>query len=111
MSEYDEGYEEGYSNGLRAGHIYRAERDGFRDAYYALLKQLASHEALKAPVPLILASGAAPTPLTDEQIILAMCKDGCERIESFYHVGPVQKAAVWSFAQAIYGIKKGAIND
>ena len=38
---------------------------------------------------------------TDEQIINAMCEDGCERIESFYCVGPVQKAAVWSFARAI----------
>ena len=43
-------------------------------------------------------------PLTKEQIITAMCGDGCERIESFYHVGPVQKAAVWSFAQAIHNI-------
>lgn len=49
-------------------------------------------------------------PLTDEQIVNAMCEDGCERIESFYHVGPVQKAAVWSFARAIeqaHGIKGG----
>ena len=43
-------------------------------------------------------------PLTKEQIVNAMCEDGCERIESFYHVGPVQKAAVWSFAQAIHNI-------
>ena len=43
-------------------------------------------------------------PLTEEQIINAMCEDGCERIESFYVVGPVQKAAVWSFAQAIHNI-------
>ena len=40
-------------------------------------------------------------PLTDEQIVNAMCADGCERIESFYFAGPVQKAAVWSFASAI----------
>ena len=104
MSEYDEGYEEGYSNGLRAGHIYRAERDGFRDAYYALLKQLASHEALKAPVPLILASGAAPTPLTDEQkrhiINVAAVKGGDFKMN------------IVAGVEAAHGIgQKGAIND
>ena len=48
-------------------------------------------------------------PLTDDQIIDAMHEDGCERIENFYVVGPVQKAAVFSFARAIeaaHGIKE-----
>ena len=39
--------------------------------------------------------------LTDGEVVNILCADGCERIESFYHVGPVQKAAVWSFARAI----------
>ena len=42
-----------------------------------------------------------PAPMSDDQIINAMHEDGCERIENFYVVGPVQKAAVFSFAQAI----------
>jgi hypothetical protein len=46
-------------------------------------------------------------PLTDEQIINAMHEDGCERIENFYVVGPVQKAAVFSFARAIEAKVKG----
>ena len=40
-------------------------------------------------------------PLTDDHVINAMCEDGCERIQCFYFAGPVQKAAVWSFARAI----------
>jgi len=39
--------------------------------------------------------------LTDEQIVYAMYDAGCERIEDFYGVGPVQRAAVMSFARAI----------
>jgi hypothetical protein len=47
------------------------------------------------------ANANAGKPLTDEQIIDALHEDGCERIENFYVVGPVQKAAVFSFARAI----------
>jgi hypothetical protein len=41
------------------------------------------------------------TKLIDKEIIEALHKPGCERVMEFYIVGPVQKAAIMSFADSI----------
>lgn len=45
--------------------------------------------------------GATPAPAPSDRISTALCAPGCERLYEFAAVGPVQRAAVESFADVL----------